>query len=626
MAIKPDSLFVGKIAAASTDYPLGSARNVVTSGDGTGTPFLADLVNDTFGFYQALLAEAGITPSESPDTAVNSQYLAAIFKISGANFDTVLAFVAGKVPASVNLVTTLGFGVSGDGGFGLWKRTGATAAPSQTPEQRYAPSLTDSTGAVFDYVYERLVNLNALGMVTNLSCGAVLNIGYQMIRDSYIFVAALTIPQMPLVITAKPAVYFTTESINAQLLTGTGWAVEFTGVAIEGRATGKTILDMLGSRFGRTVGLHIIGDLTNKPAQGIQYGRLERTVSADNLQFINIKTSGRFTRTAAYNLASETEYWEHLELYNGEDGDDTGGFCHIFDGNNTFGAITDFTAPTMAQYDDMSIVQHVFVNPDWRKFTSSGPAMWMSRARQFEVVGGYIVCNDDHAIIISCDSDEMRNLNFDMHLETSGALGLVRFEKNGGTANTAATIAGFRHRDHNLQTANTVYRVGASMTLVTLEDADIHIESFQTLPPNGLIVPNSKARIQGDIYVDDSAALGPFEFYGTLKTRNAHAGTYGVGTYTIIDVANGEQWHKGKHNFLKDNADVIPANTLATRDTLVLKDESMQFPASSAAPAIGSSRFPLALDDGSNWSGANATGANRLVFYDGTGWKLVDVT
>jgi len=521
------------------------------------------------------------------------------------------------------VLQTSGFLTAGDGGGGKWKRTSGTGSPSESPEARGLPSLTNANGDVFDYVYEEVVNLSCLGMNESDSCGTIVNIGYQMIRDSYTFLAALTIPQMPLSITANPGFYFTNDSINAQLLTGTGWVVDFSGVAIEGRTQGKTVLDMLGCRFGRTIGLHIVGSDTLKPAIGIQYGRLEQNTSADNLQFINIKTSGRFTRAAAYNLASETEYWEHLELYNGEDGDDSGGYCHIFDGNNTFGAITDYAQPSMNQYDDMSIVQHTFVNPDWRKFTSSGPAIWMSKVRQFEVVGGYVVCNDDYAVIISCEGDKMRNLNFDMHLEKSTSLGLVRFEKNGGTNNTECTIAGFRHRDHNLQASSCAYKIGDSMTRVTLEDTDIHVENFFTTPINGLIAPLTKARIQGDIYVDDASVLKGFEFYGTLKSRNATSGAYGKGTYTIIDVASGRQWHKGNHNFLKDNLEVIPAGTLPSEDKLLIKEEAIQFPPSSIAPIIDANRFALALDDGSNWSGANATGKSRLVFWDGSTWILI---
>mgnify|MGYP005827765319 CR=1 FL=1 len=78
MAIIPESQYPGKIKPASTEYPYGQARNITLPGDGTGTPWEAALVNDLFGFQQALLSAANITPSGDPDAVGASQYLDAI--------------------------------------------------------------------------------------------------------------------------------------------------------------------------------------------------------------------------------------------------------------------------------------------------------------------------------------------------------------------------------------------------------------------------------------------------------------------------------------------------------------------------------------------------------------------
>ena len=78
MAINPAALWPGKTVPASTDYPQGSAQNVTTSGDGTGTPWEAALINDIWGFLQGLLSEVGATPTGNPDTATESQYLQAV--------------------------------------------------------------------------------------------------------------------------------------------------------------------------------------------------------------------------------------------------------------------------------------------------------------------------------------------------------------------------------------------------------------------------------------------------------------------------------------------------------------------------------------------------------------------
>ena len=56
-------------------YPFGKAKNIVNPGDGTGTPYEKQILNDTLGFHQNLLARASIlVPSGTPDKAGASEY------------------------------------------------------------------------------------------------------------------------------------------------------------------------------------------------------------------------------------------------------------------------------------------------------------------------------------------------------------------------------------------------------------------------------------------------------------------------------------------------------------------------------------------------------------------------
>ena len=61
-----------------TGYPFGKAQNITTPGDGTGTPLIAEWLNDVFGFFAALANYAGITPSGTPDKVGASQLLEAL--------------------------------------------------------------------------------------------------------------------------------------------------------------------------------------------------------------------------------------------------------------------------------------------------------------------------------------------------------------------------------------------------------------------------------------------------------------------------------------------------------------------------------------------------------------------
>jgi hypothetical protein len=77
MAINPGSTYPTK-TAVDANYTYRKAQDVSSPDDGTGTPWIAPLINDVFGMQQALLDNAGIVPSNSSDTAVVSEYYQAI--------------------------------------------------------------------------------------------------------------------------------------------------------------------------------------------------------------------------------------------------------------------------------------------------------------------------------------------------------------------------------------------------------------------------------------------------------------------------------------------------------------------------------------------------------------------
>lgn len=126
MAINPNDRYPGQTTAPSADYPYGGARNQSVPGDNTGTPLEADLVNDIFGFQQALLGEAGIVPSGTPETATASQYKDALDSIyqrkdAGyqlANIEIIDTPGAGTytVPAGVRALRIIAIGGGGAGG------------------------------------------------------------------------------------------------------------------------------------------------------------------------------------------------------------------------------------------------------------------------------------------------------------------------------------------------------------------------------------------------------------------------------------------------------------------------------------------------------------------------------
>lgn len=75
MALDYRTEYPGQVRTDDSGYPYGKPRNLAVEGDGTGTPWEERLVQDDFGFKQALLVEGRQTPSGNPDTAATSQYL-----------------------------------------------------------------------------------------------------------------------------------------------------------------------------------------------------------------------------------------------------------------------------------------------------------------------------------------------------------------------------------------------------------------------------------------------------------------------------------------------------------------------------------------------------------------------
>jgi hypothetical protein len=92
MAIIPSTDYAGQITTGDGGYPRGKAKNVSASGAGDGTPLEAGWVNDLWGFFQALLDRAGITPSGDPDEVGASDYLDAISQLNGGSTDLVRTY------------------------------------------------------------------------------------------------------------------------------------------------------------------------------------------------------------------------------------------------------------------------------------------------------------------------------------------------------------------------------------------------------------------------------------------------------------------------------------------------------------------------------------------------------
>ena len=89
MAINPSTngTMTGRVTAADANYPYASAKDESSPGAGDGSPYFKARADDIFGFQQALLEAANITPSGNADTALVSEYMQAIVELSSGRAD-----------------------------------------------------------------------------------------------------------------------------------------------------------------------------------------------------------------------------------------------------------------------------------------------------------------------------------------------------------------------------------------------------------------------------------------------------------------------------------------------------------------------------------------------------------
>lgn len=61
-----------------TNYPWGKSQNIVSQGDGSGTPWDELIINDIFGFFQRLIYRTSKVPNSTNETVMDSQIADAV--------------------------------------------------------------------------------------------------------------------------------------------------------------------------------------------------------------------------------------------------------------------------------------------------------------------------------------------------------------------------------------------------------------------------------------------------------------------------------------------------------------------------------------------------------------------
>ncbi len=150
MALNIAATYPANTTPPNADYPVsGSGKNASSPGAQDGTPLKKLVFDDIQGLLQGLLLQAGINPSNVPDTAILSQYVQAIGRICGRSSTTTAAILTGDYTEAESIATS-GYDATGDGGHTIWYATGVTSLPSAGTTAFSSSKIYDSKGNEFE--------------------------------------------------------------------------------------------------------------------------------------------------------------------------------------------------------------------------------------------------------------------------------------------------------------------------------------------------------------------------------------------------------------------------------------------------------------------------------------------
>jgi len=311
-----------------------------------------------------------------------------------------------------------------------------------------------------------------------------------------------------------------------------GVTIQADGATLYGCCTGKPVLDMFYSRFVHVVGLTIVGDTTNVPKYGIQYGRKDSTVSDCNY-FTNVSIVGRFSGACMYNHGSETSQHDHIRLFN--DYNDASVPALIMDGANNFSAASDFVTVTSSAGVDVSFNENNFIGCDIRKSTTGPAVIYSGAPARHTWIGGYAVTYDDWAFRFYKVSG-INQMTLDVHVETTGANGFLLVDNVNPSANVF--LRGLKIRDHNPQVDTAIIDTTGTTRTVLLDAAEFEFAACPSGVPLFGATSGSADKIlfSGDIRWEDADTLdlSNARVTGRVYTESVTTITHAAGTYQVI--------------------------------------------------------------------------------------------
>jgi len=211
-------------------------------------------------------------------------------------------------------------------------------------------------------------------------------------------------------------VYRVDGSVNFTNLKARNTILLANGAVFHGRGISKNVVDMTGTRWLQIYGLTVFGDEQSMPRCGILLGPQTNETSGNNA-FFGCNFTGHFSKTAIWNIGSETTSWVRSRGANYNT--DPNAKVFIGDGKMRNGATSDYSA-LRAVGAGVSFTNNQFYSCDMRHVGGGAP-MWLEATRGWGFDRGcYFLSFNDSIFELYQSSDSLhQNLSIEGLMEST---------------------------------------------------------------------------------------------------------------------------------------------------------------------------------------------------------------
>jgi hypothetical protein len=280
-----------------------------------------------------------------------------------------------------------------------------------------------------------------------------------------------------------------TGSLNATgIALGRNWGIR--NMLISAHCASKTVLDLTGSRFGHFQNIHIYGDVTDTPWNGIQLARQNDGAGGDNPcsihKFDNVFVDGYFLNAAFHNYAAEQIVATHCNFWNRRVGDGSGeSHAAILDGSKVKTPVSDFTTFPAAGRKSFTVNQYIHCTFQ-KPFGIVGPTMFIQDIANQRFDNCYITNGGGVGITWQLTASFVPyHITMDFQIETTGNQTFIEFK--GDVAAVTASIRRLSCRFGNVYSADQLFKINSAMTAVKLYDFECKVPTWASAAPTNKI-------------------------------------------------------------------------------------------------------------------------------------------